>query len=243
MANRELKKIVEKSMISGEYKIVFENAPVQQAGGKLAMLFSQLGSLAESDLPFCYSRVGKNVLIAAHVPFSSQKRLARQVESLMDLFASRRDLTLQKKLLTGRFKMLPPISKGPSSARNYLANCAVAFGEQYSSLPQYKEALAQEGVIRPGCGVKTCFFMEDVTPLGSYIINSECMHELVLPYVKQFLDMFERTTELDYVFFGCFMGCSDALWFLSRDDIGLYRKKEMDLLRRMYFSFNMQNSE
>ena len=242
MANRELKKIVEKSMVSGEYKIAFESASEQQAGGKLAMLFSQLGALPESGLPFCYSRVGKNVLIADHVTFSSQKKLTRQVESLIDLFASRRDLVLQNKLATGRFKMLPPISKGPNTARNNLANCAVAFGEHYNRLPGYREALENEGIIKPGCAVKTCFFLEDTTPLGSYIINSDGMHELVLPYVKQFLDMFEGSAGLDYVFFGCFRGCSNALWFIARDDIGLYRKKEMDLIRRMYFSFDMQAS-
>jgi hypothetical protein len=240
MANRELKRIVEKGMVSGEYKIAFAGASEQQAGGKLAMLFSQLGALAESNLPFCYSRVGKNVLIADHVTFSSQKTLTRQIESLMDLFASRRDLTLQKKSLTGRFKKLPPISKGSNTARNYLANCALAFGEHYDRLPGYKDMLEREGIIKPGCNVKTCFFIEDSTPLGSYILSSDGMHELALPYVKQFLDLFERSADLDYVFLGCFTGCSNALWFIGREDIGLYRKKEMDLLRRMYFSFDVR---
>ncbi|MEI6100641.1 MAG: hypothetical protein WCP73_02275 [Eubacteriales bacterium] len=69
------------------------------------------------------------------------------------------------------------------------------------------------------------------------------MHELVLLYVKQFLDLFERSAELDYIFFGCFMGCSNDLWFMGRDDICYYQKKEMDLIRRKYFSFDTQHSE
>jgi len=69
------------------------------------------------------------------------------------------------------------------------------------------------------------------------------MHELILFYVKQFLDLFERSEELDYVFFGCFMGCSDSLWYMSRDEIKYYRKKEMDLIRKKYFAFDVAKYE
>jgi hypothetical protein len=178
-------------------------------------------------------------MIVDHITFDSRKKLTKQVDNLLDMFSSKRDLTRQQTKLSGRYKMLPPISKGPSTARNYLANCAVAFGEHYDRRGEYKRNLETEGILRPGGKVKTCFFIEDVTPLGSYIVNSDGMHELVLLYVKQFLDMFERSEELDYVFFGCFMGCSDSLWYMGRNEIKYYRKKEMDLIRKKYFAFDV----
>lgn len=243
MGKKELKKIIEKCIASGEFQIAFDDAAAKSARNTLAFLCRQLSVLSEDELPFCFSKINKDILIVDHVIFDSRKKLTRQVDNLLDMFSSKRDLTRQQTKLSGRFKMLPPISKGPSTARNYLANCAVAFGEHYDRLGEYKKALENEGIIRPGGRVKTCFFIEDITPLGSYIVSPDGMHELVLFYVKQFLDLFERSEELDYVFFGCFMGRTDSLWYMGRNEVKYYRKKEMDLIRKKYFAFDVAKYE
>ena len=243
MGKKELKKIIDKCIASGEFQIAFDDAAAQSARNALAFLCRQLSVLSEHELPFYFSKTSKEILIVDHVVFDSRKKLTMQVDNLLDMFSSKRDLTRQQTRLSGRFKMLPPISKGPSTARNYLANCAVAFGNHYDRLGEYKRILENKGIIRPGGRVKACFFIEDVTPLGSYIVNPDGMHELILFYVKQFLDLFERSEDLNYVFFGCFMGCSDSLWFMSRDEIKYYRKKEMDLIRKKYFAFDVAKYE
>lgn len=243
MGKKELKKIIDRCIASGEFHIAFDDAAAKSAQTAIDSLSRQLNVLSEDELPFCFSKVNKEILIVDHVVFDSRKKLTKQIDNLLDMFSSKRDLTRQQTQLSGRFKMLPPISKGPSTARNYLANCAVAFGQHYDRLREYKKMLENEGILRPGGRVKTCFFIEDVTPLGSYIVNPDGMYELVLFYVKQFLDLFERSEELDHAFFGCFMGCSDSLWYMGRNEIKYYRKKEMDLIRKKYFAFDVAKSD
>jgi hypothetical protein len=243
MGKKELKKIIEKCIASGEFHIAYDDAAAKSVRTTLASLCRQLSVLTGDELPFYYSKTGKEILITDHVTFNSGKKLTKQVDNFLDMFSSKRDLVRQQTKLSGRFKMLPPISKGPSTARNYLANCAVSFGEHYNRLEEYKMMLQEKGIVRQGGRIKTCFFIEDVTPLGSYIVQADGMHELVLLYVKQFLDLFERSRELDHVFFGCFMGCSDSLWYMGRNEIKYYRKKEMDLMRKKYFAFDVGKYE
>lgn len=243
MGKKDLKRIIEKFIVSGEFHIAFDETADKSARTAIDFLCRQLSAISESELPFYFSKINKDILIADHVVFDSRKKLTKQVDNLLDMFSSKRDLIPPQTKLTGRFKMLPPVSKGPNSARNYLANCAVAFGERYDRLGAYKKMLEGEKILRPGERIRTCFFIEDITPLGSYIVNPDGMHELVLLYVKQFLDLFERSEELDHVFFGCFMGCSDSLWYMGRNEIKYYRKKEMDLIRKKYFAFDVSKYE
>jgi hypothetical protein len=236
MGKRELKKIIEKRILSGEYRIVTEDCETDPRE-ELAFVCRQLGILCESELPFYYSKTGRNILIVDHVTFDSNKEETRQPGRLSGVFLTeRRVLKKPESVLKGRYKMLPPVTKGPGSAKSYLINCMLSFEQHYAQLGEYRKTLQDEGWT--SCRMKTCFFIEDLTPLGSYILSADGMNELVLLYVKQFLDLFERSPDLDYVFFGCFKGCSETLWFMGRDDISCYRKKEMDLLRRNYFAFD-----
>jgi|GEM_PF-6974210 len=244
MGKKELKKIIEKRVLSGEYRIMTGDACETDPGNALNLVCRQLGMLSESELPFYYSKTGRNVLVVDHVAFDAKNSFSRQTESLPGVFLKeRRILKKSDAVITGQYKILPPVSKGPYNAKSYLINFLEAFRLQYERLDDYKRMMKEEGICRPACRIKTCFFIEDTTPLGSYILNADGMSELVLLYVKQFLDLYENAPGLDYVFFGCFKGCSDSLWFMSREDIKCFRKKETDLMRRNYFAFDVKNFE
>ncbi len=241
MGKRDLKKIIEKRVLSGEYRIVTEDCG--EARDELTFVCRQLGILCESEHPFYYSKNGRNALIVDHVTFDSNKQASGHSGSLSDmLIHSRRALKKPAAAMKRRYKMLPPVTKGPGSAKSYLINCMLSFKQHYALLDAYRKTLWEEGVCGASCRMKTCFFIEDLTPLGSYILSADGMNELVLFYVKQFLDLFENSPSLDYVFFGCFKGCSETLWFMDRETIDCYRKKEMDLLRKNYFAFDMKNN-
>jgi hypothetical protein len=141
MGKKELRKIIDKCMASGDFHIAYDDAAAKTAQTTLVSLSRQLSVLSENEQPFCFSKINKEILIAVHVIFDSRKKLSRQVDNLLDMFSSKRDLTRQQTRLSGRYKMLPPVSKGPNTAGNYLANCAVAFGEHYDRLEEYKKAL------------------------------------------------------------------------------------------------------
>ena len=240
MGKKQLRKIIEK-MLSGEYRAIMDEGCEKSARDELAFVYRQLGILCESDLPFYYSHVNRSVLIVDHVIFNSEKNLSGQADGRPGIFLTKnRELKKSQAAVTGRYKMLPPISKGPGSAKSYLINCIGAFSQHYAFLDEYKKALRNESICRPSCRMKTCFFIEDTTPLGSYILSADGMHELTLGYVKQFLDIFENSPKLDYIFCGCFRGCSDSLWFIRREDIPRYRENEIDLLRRNYFTFDVK---
>jgi hypothetical protein len=243
MGKKELKKIIEKRVLSGEHPIYTGDGCEACPQDELFFLCRQLGMLCESGLPFYYSKTNHSILIIDHVTFDSAANLSGQEKNFSDMFLKKqRRLRKAKKNMTGNFKMLPPVFRGPGSARGYLMNCALAFRQHYALLNEYKTALREEGVCLASGGIKTCFFMEDITPLGSYILNPDGMDELVLFYVKQFLDLFERSPDLDYVFFGNFKGRSDALWFMSKKNIQCYRTNEMDILRKNYFSFDVKRN-
>ena len=240
MGKRQLRKIIEK-MLSGEYRAIMDEGLNQGSLDELAFVYRQMGILCESDQPFYYSKVNRNVLIVDHVTFNSEKNAVDQVDEQAGVFLKKsRELKKSQNIMKGRYKLLPPVSKGSGSAKNYLLNCVTAFLRRYAYLDEYKNTLRKEGLCSPSCRIKTCFFIEDTTPLGSYIMSAEGMQELMLGYVKQFLDLFENSPKLDYVFTGCFKGRSNSLCFIRREDTAYYRKKEIDLLRRNYFTFDVK---
>lgn len=239
MGKKQLRKIIEK-MLSGEYRVVMDEGLEQSSLDELTFVYRQLGVLCESDQPFYYSKVNRNILIVDHVTFNSENSDFSRGDEQAGMFMTKgRDLKKSQAAIKGRYKLLPPVSKGSGSAKNYLINCMAAFLRRYAFLEEYKNTLRKEGVCAPSCRIKTCFFVEDTTPLGSYIMSAEGMQELVLGYVKQFLDLFEKSPKLDYIFSGCFKGRSNSLCFIRGEDIPYYRKNEIDLLRRNYFTFDV----
>ena len=243
MGKKELKKIIEKRVLSGEYSIRMDETCGARSRDRLFFVRRQLGILCESELPFYYSKINRNILIADYISFDSKEKASQPTGCLSGLIIKKKPpLKKQATRLSGPFKMLPPVSKGPGNAKSYLINCTVRFEEHYARLDTYKDALLKGGIYDPSCRIKTCFFIEDTTPLGSYILDGEGMEEIVLFYVKQFLNLFEASRQLDYVFFGNFKGRSDGLWFMGREDISCYRKKESDILRKNYFAFDAGNN-
>lgn len=121
------------------------------------------------------------------------------------------------------------------STDNYLNNFEENFYKHYTKIDIYINNLRKIGIINDKTKFKICFFIEDVTCFGSFILDESDPKGIVLLYVKQFLDILENSDRVDYVFFGGQHFNKKCLWFMSRDNINAFRKKEINIKDKEFF--------
>ena len=82
------------------------------------------------------------------------------------------------------------------------------------------------------------FVIEDSSPLGSIYFSDKTVKSLNLLYAKEFLDLFEKTTNLDFVIFAMTGNVSNKiLSFISRNTIPIFRKYQIVVANIQKFLF------
>jgi len=108
-----------------------------------------------------------------------------------------------------------------------LNNLFKSFNKHYDKINDYEDNLITNKIIRNDANFITCFFIEDVSPLGNYY-KDKAKHINML-IIKQFLDLLENSKKLDYILYGAYVGNNYKLWFLNLNNIKNYRKFEEDI--------------
>lgn len=232
---KEINKILLKYFPHEENTIRLENSNEEEKRFNDCYRFFE--DIIPHDAPDMYNKIGDEVLIVEHFEFDSSIRSRkgsqyRKSESIVNqkfeqLFDSRKERDVH----------YSDTIEHRCSAENYIKNITHNFNQHYSKIDRYIENLKLEGVIKDKTKIKICFFIEDVTCLGSYVLNNYRPESIVLLYVKQFLDILETSPKVDYIFYGGSNGNKDWLWFMSRDNIKEFRKKEIDLNKKEFFYF------
>lgn len=232
---KEINTILSKYFPNEENTIRLENSKEEEKRFNDCYRFFE--GIISYDAPDMYNKIENDVLIVEHFEFDASIRSKkgsqyRQNESRVNSKFNH----LLNSLKKGNINHSCSI-KHECSAEKYINNLKHNFNQHYAKIDSYINNLKTKGIIKETTKTKICFFIEDVTCLGSYVLEKGQPKSIVLLYIKQFLDLLDNSPKVDYIFYGGFNGNTDWLWFMSRENIIEFRNKEIDLDTSEFFYF------
>lgn len=212
----------------------------------LAELFATT-SPTFSDKPDLYFQRDNLVLIIEHFEFdcyhagkkgSSFRREEDRIQREFDAIP-----------MTGDTRVLHNEIRGKASYEDYISNVKRSFEEHYLRIDTYIRNLTNKGIITNDSVVKIMFLIDDVSPLGTYMIdnsvkwgeNDVCTIELGC--CKEFLDLLSDSPKVDYVL--AVSSCSDErfIWFIDRHQLRDYYRHTKDYASMTFQRLNVQVTE
>lgn len=178
------------------------------------------------DAPDMFFKKGELVIIIEHFEFDCYR--ATKKGSSFRREEARIQRAFDSTPMSGNSLMIHDEIHGQSSYADYLNNVKRSFAEHYARIDQYIENLTEAGAITVASTVKVVFLIDDVSPLGSIMIDNDapwgsdatCIIEL--SRCKEFLDLLSSSPKVDYVIACSSFGSKRIVWFIDRDNIQEY---------------------
>lgn len=183
----------------------------------ISKLVPLLQALVPFEHPDAYSKVENKVLIFEHFEFDSSNNSRNGTQQRKSIAADDR-----------AFDAVVPTEAGAVyhgqiiadySIENYRNNLKRSFDKHYKEIPEYKNTLRETGVITDTDEVITLFFIEDRTELGTIFESKRegvSWEPLILPHCDFFLDLFEKSQDLDMAICASWYPKQYCLWFIDR---------------------------
>lgn len=198
--------------------------------------------LKEYDRPDAFIKTSITVYILEHFEFDSSKKVRAGSKSRKEVNE-----------VGNKLKRLPLTTQSAAcdlrsntSEQYYIENAINNFNNHYGSIDAYKDNLESIGVITSLTSVKVGFFIEDASILGNlYQLHTDTFpassRPLLLPFCKQFLDLFEKSPMLDF----CFCASSNPprhkrIWYIDRSSLDSFRSEQIDVGNIKFIEFSSQ---
>lgn len=185
--------------------------------------FSQLKET--SRRPDAYAVIERDMLLLEHFQFDNTRTSKKGSEQ--HKVAAKSEQEFKKKLVKdGDLAVLGEDVK--KKGIYYVENFLAQFISHYDKIDDYKTEMQKE-LKKDFKNIYMGFLIEDASPLGSlYLNNNHKMCCLDLLQTKEFLDIFEQSSKLDFALFSM-TGNADNLYqsYISRRSIGERRKNEI----------------
>lgn len=185
-------------------------------------------NLVPYDHPDGYSVLNGDLLIVEHFEFDSSKNSRGGSQQRTSDAKGKREFS----------ETLPSIEGTESnwtidaeySMQNYKKNFEKVFSSHYSKIDNYKESLIAANIVPQDANIRTMFFVEDTTLLGN-VYRGDSLESPCVPVILQkcdfFLDLFEKSPKLDCVMSASFANDKYWLWYIGRNMIAEYRKRQI----------------
>lgn len=176
------------------------------------------------EKPDGFSKVENKVMILEHFEFDSTKNHSKKgSETRIELARIDRESSKIPLSETGTSSYSDKV-KCSHCIDQYINNAINGFLNHYSKIESYKDHLKLENIIDDRIDVKVMFLIEDTTLLGN--IDIKTGKPVILVRCDKFLDIFEKSENIDYIM--CFSSIDrhNQIWFLSRASIKQYRRIE-----------------
>lgn len=130
---------------------------------------------------------------------------------------------------------------GESSYKNYIQNVCRSFEEHYAHISLYQENLKRNQVVDGSMKTKVMFLIEDVSPLGTAVMERNGYITQRIPIVlaqcKEFLDLFKERPKIDYI-----LACSSVennryVWFIDQTEINMYYQNVIDYENMQFLAY------
>lgn len=174
--------------------------------------------------PDAYAVIEDDLLLLEHFQFNNTK--ATKKGSEQHKLAAKSEQEFKKKLVKdGDFAVLNECVE--RNGKSYIENFRTQFNSHYKKIDDYKAEM-QKQLKKDFKNIYMGFLIEDSSSLGSIYLNKDKMYCLDLLRTKEFLDIFERASKLDFAIFSM-TGNADNLYlsFISRGSIDERRKNEI----------------
>lgn len=118
--------------------------------------------------------------------------------------------------------------QGIPTYQNYIQNASRSFIKHYKKIDLYVRNLKEQGVPVENMDIEIMFFIVDVSPLGTIVLDKQATIPVVLALSSEFLDLLEKSPRVNYV-----LACSEYdghiyRWLIDRKQLKRYRKKVVD---------------
>ena len=131
--------------------------------------------------------------------------------------------------------VLQPITYVQTSA-DYIKNLQKHFNAHYKKIPQYIQTVV-ENEHRTFSQISVGFFIENEYPPYYLCLEKQQIRLIHLCYTKQFLDIFEQSSDLDFVLFG-FCDETYKLHYIDKHSLPAHRADEVDLTQISFYKPN-----
>ena len=171
-------------------------------------------NMIQSDKPDIYSHIGNNLIMIEHFEFDSNAKNRdgsdfRQKEGIINN-------KFKKKLeeRNGQSIQYHDSFTSTGTADNYIKNFIDQFDKHYKKIDKYKERKEFENYST----IKTWFFIEDVSPLGSSHIN-ECgeYKSLIIFQFTKIINYLLKHGKVDKILYGFFASDKKRLILLDNN--------------------------
>lgn len=189
---------------------------------KYKPFFSQLKETPRR--PDAYTVIGNDMLLLEHFQFDNTKTTKKGSEQ--HKIAAKSEQKFKKKLVKdGDFAVLDEDVK--KKGTYYIENFRAQFDSHYGKIDEYKTEM-REVLKKDFKNIYMGFLIEDASPLGSLYWNNHKMCCLDLLQTKEFLDIFEKASKLDFALFSM-TGNAGNLYqsYISKESISGRRNNEI----------------
>jgi len=169
----------------------------------------------ERDCPDGYYKLSDNeILIMEHFCFDSTS-VKKGSESLQELARIKRENNNHD------------VIKCTICIKNYWNNLKENYTKHCSKVENYKNNLIKEGIASENTNFKVAFFIEDITPLGN--VNIGTRKRIHAIFCDKFIDLFEKCSNVDYIFDFSEVDSSKIVLFVGKNDIKALRCNEIKI--------------
>lgn len=184
--------------------------------------------------PDAYSIQGDSILLLEHFQFDNSKTTKKG--SLQNITSAETKRTFETKFNEGNdFAILG--ENVIKTGKCYMENFTKQFLNHAKNIENYKTDIQNELGLSFSSFI-VGFVIEDSSPLGSIYLDKFVPKSIDLTFAKEFLDLFESISNLDFVIFAM-TGNQDnkLLSFISRKNIEEHRKNQIELSNIEHFLF------
>lgn len=128
---------------------------------------------------------------------------------------------------------------------DYIRNMTETFKDHYSKIDEYKRNLIESRVAIRENDIIMCFFIEETTPLGTYLLAAGELKPLDLFFIREYLSLLSNSPEVDGIFFGSYNGKNHKLSFMKNTTENIKYLEEtcsVDFSKQDFFTFQPKES-
>lgn len=192
--------------------------------------FVQTGQFYVGDTPDMLLRKGNTAIIIEHFEIDSSRANRKGSSCRKELSRIERAEKLVEYSEEGTF-FHDEISVNSSYAF-LLENVKKNFEHHYSHIGMYRENLKKWGLIAETDVVKVMFLIDDVSPLGTIAVPIDDRNAKPCPVVlaqsKEFLELMQKSPDVDFVLACSGAGNQDFLWFIDNNQLDSYFSNIID---------------
>ena len=196
-----------------------------------------LNEMFTSDHPDFYAKNGNEVYIFEH--FTIDASHTNRKGSLEKIEINRIQTRMDEHYSKSNKGHISDRIDSKTSFENFKSNLMTTYKKHILSIPGYIETLCEKRVIDEDSKIITCFFIENTSPMGNYLLMKDKLREFNLFTADFFIDLIGNTEEYpQYIFYAQETKYDPILFLMSTKSLDIYKKQRTHITKENFIAFN-----